>query len=450
MRTDRNQIAIGILGPEALVNKVLRVITSFPSFLPVARIISASTNEALAQEASAVVQELLDEVEVLLVTGPGLYRRIKEDLKSSKPIHFIPLTDTELFRALYRIRKNGAAAPEFKLSIDSFSESSLFKMISEIGEQASSFKLLDTISTPSVQAMVAFHAELYQKNKIQAALTVEHEVYEALNKLGIPCEWITPTDQNIVVALERALLSTETRRSIESQIVVGMLNIDDFGKQLQLRNSEHEIQRLKLDIHGMLIDYVESLDGYLIHTGSDEYLYFTTRGIFERETGGYKTIPLARQVNRTLGLSLSMGIGFGRSANEAGTHARMALRQAKEAGGNTCFIVREDKTLIGPVEMADPLNYNLSVTDRDLLKKTEQVGMTSAYLSRLLQYVARTGKLEFEVHELSGVLDITVRSTHRLLLQWIDHGLVSIAGYVKVPRGRPKQTYRLSFLEEYE
>jgi hypothetical protein len=450
MKTDGNQIAIGILGPEALVNKVLRVITSFPSFLPVVRTVSASDNEASAKEASTMVQELLAEVEVLLVTGPGLYRRIKEDLKSSKPIHFIPLTDTGLFRALYRIRMEGAAGSDATFSIDSFSESSLLKMIGEIGEKASNFKLLDTTPIPSIQSMVAFHSELYGKNEIQAALTVEHEVFEALSKLGVPCEWITPTDQNIVVALERALLSTETRRSIESQIVVGMLNIDDFGKQLQLRNSEHEIQRLKLEIHRTLIDYVESLDGYLIHIGSDEYLYFTTRGIFERETGGYKTIPLARQVSKALGLSISMGIGFGRSANEAGTHARMALRQAKEAGGNSCFIVREDKTLIGPLEMADPLNYNLSVTDRDLLKKTEQVGMTSSYLSRLLQCVARTGKLEFEVHELSDVLDITVRSTHRLLLQWIDHGLVAVAGYVKVPRGRPKQTYRLSFLEEYE
>jgi hypothetical protein len=148
-------------------------------------------------------------------------------------------------------------------------------------------------------------------------------------------------------------------------------------------------------------------------------------------------------------VSLSMGIGFGRSANEAGTHARLALRRCKEAGGNTCFIVREDKTLIGPLEMADPLSRDLSVTDPVLLKNAEVAGMTSAYLSRLLTNVARTSKLDYEVHELANILGVTVRSTHRLLLQWMDHGLISIAGYVKVPKGRPKQTFRLQFLKKF-
>ncbi|MNY65078.1 hypothetical protein D3C86_2022900 [compost metagenome] len=62
--------------------------------------------------------------------------------------------------------------------------------------------------------------------------------------------------------------------------------------------------------------------------------------------------------------------------------------------------------------------------------------------------VARTSKLDFEVHELASILGITVRSTHRLLLQWIDHGLITITGYIKVPKGRPKQTFRLIFLEK--
>src|SRR5690606_27026264 len=112
------------------------------------------------------------------------------------------------------------------------------------------------------------------------------------------------------------------------------VNVDEFGRHVRQRASEHDVQRLMLDIHRTLLDYVESLNGYLTHLGGDEYLFFTTRGIFEKETGGYKSIPLAREVYRTLGLSLSIRIGFGPSANEAGTHARLALGNAKQAGGN--------------------------------------------------------------------------------------------------------------------
>jgi hypothetical protein len=234
----------------------------------------------------------------------------------------------------------------------------------------------------------------------------------------------------------------------EAQIVVGLLNVDHFGRHIQNQISEHEVQKFKLEIHRMLLDYVESLDGYLTHLGGDEYLFFTTRGIFERETGGYKSIPLARKAGKTFGLSLSIGIGFGRSANEAGTHARSALRKSKEAGGNTCFIVREDRTLIGPLEMADPIAHDLSVTDAELLQKAEAAGMTSEYLIKLLARVARSGKTDFKVFELAAMLDITVRSTHRLLLQWIDNGLIDVARMEKVPKGRPRQVYRLTFLAD--
>jgi hypothetical protein len=438
-----NLIPIGVLGAESMVRKVLKVISaSFPSFRPVPLVCPKE------EDAPRLALAAMPEVEVLLLTSPGLYRRLKEEVPSSRPIHHLPLTDTGLYSALYRLGSRLSCA-EPALTVDSFSRQALARIAAEIGEQRTVFIPYEQKPNPSVADLLEFHAEAFRSGRTQAALTLEPEVARGLREWGIPHEWVVPTDSNIVVALERALLSTETRRSKESQIVVGMLNVDDFGKQVQLRGSEHDIQRFKLDIHRLLIDYAESLDGYLTHLGGDEYLFFTTRGIFERETGGYKTIPLAKEVARTFGLSLSMGIGFGRSANEAGSHARMALRKAKEAGGNTCFIVREDKTLIGPLEMADPLTRDLSLTDAELLRTAEEAGMTSAYLSRLLASVARTGKLDYEAHELSAVLDITVRSTHRLLQQWIDHGLIEVSGYVKVPKGRPKQTFRLRFLERY-
>ncbi|WP_345773384.1 hypothetical protein [Paenibacillus sp. 19GGS1-52] len=147
-----------------------------------------------------------------------------------------------------------------------------------------------------------------------------------------------------------------------------------------------------------------------------------------------------------MGISLSIGIGFGISANEAGTHARVALRKSKEAGGNTCFIVREDQTLIGPLEMADSMHKVLPPVDAELMRKAEEAGMTSAYLSKLLSQMARYGKYEYKVHDLAFLLEITVRSAHRLLLLWIDNGLVEISGMEKAPKGRPRQIFRFSFL----
>ncbi|MFD0672397.1 hypothetical protein [Cohnella sp. GCM10027633] len=440
--SDEKGISIGVIGPKELVKRILKVMQSFPSFRPIAR---GYTDEA---EAPSLAAEIAGEAEVLLVSGPVPYRKIREETELKIALQHIPLTDTSFYRALSRLRN--AVGPERKLrvSIDTVGKKTADKLLKDINETRIEAVHYEGLAYPSRDALIAYHRRQFETGACEAALTAEGSVAQALAEQGIPCEWIIPTDQNIVVALERALLSTETRQSKEAQIVVGLLNVDHFEKHIRHHASEHETQKFKLDIHRVLLDYVESLDGYLTHLGGDEYLFFTTRGIFERETGGYKSIPLGKHAHQKFGLSLSIGIGFGRSANEAGTHARIALRRSKDAGGDSCFIVREDRMLIGPLAMSDPLELVLSLTDESLLRRAEAAGMTAEYVSKLMAHTARTGKIDFMVHELAALLDITVRSTHRLLLQWIDNSLVTVAGVEKVPKGRPRQIFRLSFLEE--
>jgi hypothetical protein len=434
-----HHIPIGLIGTAAFIGRAMHVIQSFPSFRPVARTIQGE------REAVEAALELADEVEVLFVGGPALHRRIKERVSAGMPVHYVPVTDAGLNSALFRAMRAGRLHKG--VSADSLTDVMIARTLKDLQIEDLHVENYGGPAYASAELVAAFHTDAYGSGRTSVAVTAMEPVADRLQELGIPHELLHPSDQDIVVALERALLSTETRRMKEAQIVVGMINVDHFGKLAEQRSSEHEIQKLKLDIHRLVLDYVESLDGYLTHLGGDEYLFFTTRGIFERETGGYKTIPLAKDASKNYGITFSIGMGFGRSANEAGTHARIALRKSKEAGGNTCFIVREDGTIIGPLETAEPIRSALSLTDPALIKRAEDAGMTSAYLSRLLAQAARTGKLEYQVHDLAALLDITVRSCHRLLQQWIDNGLVEIVGSEKVPKGRPRQIFRFTFLE---
>jgi hypothetical protein len=141
---------------------------------------------------------------------------------------------------------------------------------------------------------------------------------------------------------------------------------------------------------------------------------------------------------------------LGKAAHAAGVHARTALRHAKEAGGDSCFIVREDEAMIGPLEMADPLEAQLSLVDGDLIRKAEEAGLHPLYLSRILGQMPRTVKLEYNVHELASVLGVTIRTTHRLLLQWVDAGLVETVREERgiAAKGRPRQVFRFRSLEQ--
>lgn len=435
------QIKIGVIGTQTMVARKLAVIHSFPTFKPVTRIVDHEKDTPLA------ALELSSQVEVLLLSGPYSHRMVKETLMPSIPVHYLPLTGAGLYKALFRSMQKGTL--QGGISVDTLTETIVTRILKDLGVENIQVVVYDGPAYASANKLIAFHTELSHSGRCSVAFTGVEHVADQLDKLQIPSEWMLPSDHDIIVTLERALLSTESRRGKESQIVVGMINVDDFGKLVMQRASEHEVQKLKLDIHRMVLGYVESLDGYSMSLGGDEYLFFTTRGIFERETGGYKTIPLAKDAGKSYGVSLSIGIGFGLSANEAGTNARSALRKSKEAGGNACFIVREDATVIGPLEMADPVQTILAPTEPALIKRAEAAGMTSAYLSRLLAHTARFGKLEYKVHDLASVLGISVRSAHRLLLLWADSGLVEVSGMEKVPKGRPRQIYRFPFLMDH-
>ncbi|WP_274364567.1 hypothetical protein [Paenibacillus thermotolerans] len=432
-------INIGIIGPKPFVHSVLQRITAFPTFVPTPAVAEQE------EEALAAAERLQREVEVILVPGPYVHKRMKEKLPSDVSVIHIPITGSGLIKALFRMSTDGSMPSRF--SIDSMTELAVSKTLKDIKRhEQTQFICYDGPAYASKVHLIRFHMERYEAGVSGAAFTGVKSVAEELAGRGIPAQWLEPAEQDMVVSLERALLSTETRRMKESQIVVGMVSVDDFEQLALKRGNEHGLQKLKLDIQRMMLDYVESLEGYLSHTGGEEYLFFTTRGVFERETGGYKAIPLAKDTRKTYGITLSIGIGFGLTASGAGTNARTALRKAKEAGGNTCFILREDKTLIGPLEMGEPVEQVMSLTDPELLRQAEDAGMTSAYLTKLLNQSARAGKVDYMVHELAQLLDITVRSAHRLLEQWMDNGLVEIAGIEKVPRGRPRQIFRFSFL----
>lgn len=414
------------------------MITAFPTFKPIVRMVSDD------EELPAAAEELMDTAEVLLLFGAQAHRKVKENVQAAVPVHFVPLTGAGLYKTLFRALQAGKL--NGGISVDTLTKSMVMRALKDLEIESTKVVVYSGPAHAQSDKLFAFHHNQSASGVCSIAITGVKKVAERLSSEGIANEWLIPSDQDMIVALERALLSTESRRSKESQIVVGMINVDDFGKLVMNRTSEHEVQKLKLDIHRMVLGYVESLDGYLTSVGGNEYLFFTTRGIFERETGGYKTIPLAKDANLSFGVSLSLGVGFGTSANEAGMNARSALRKSKEAGGNTCFIVREDLTIIGPLEMSDPVQTVLSPTHADLIKRAEDAGMTSAYLSKLLANTARHSKYDYKVHEVAALLEITVRSAHRLLLLWIDNGLVEIAGLEKVPKGRPRQIYRFSFL----
>ena len=89
------QIRIGIIGTQTIVDKIMKVIETFPSFDPVPLVFQDDG------EAPALAERIGGEVEVLFLSDPLTQRKVKELGQFSIPVHYVPVTDAGLYKALF-------------------------------------------------------------------------------------------------------------------------------------------------------------------------------------------------------------------------------------------------------------------------------------------------------------------------------------------------------------
>ncbi|MDF2724871.1 MAG: hypothetical protein K0Q59_4546, partial [Paenibacillus sp.] len=190
-------IAIGIIGPEQLVRKMDHCLKGFPSFAPITCIYKSE------DEVPTLARELMDRVEALLFTGPVPYRVAVDKISFHIPVHYVRLSGTGLYRALFRIMRRYGLA---EMSVDTLSKQSVEDAFGELGEPYSPTFHYTGLESMSKEPLIEFHAESYRSGRTKVALTSVGAVAAALTEMGIPNEWVMPTDEDIIVSLERSLL----------------------------------------------------------------------------------------------------------------------------------------------------------------------------------------------------------------------------------------------------
>lgn len=433
------EITIGIISSQSLIIQLREVLQDFPNFKPYFYI--ANYDESYYES----IEQLMSKVEVLMFTDCYSYDLAKKHIHFSIPVHQMPSLSTGLYKALIKVIKNDQAS---YLSVDSLEEKYLKRILVELQHPNMNYSILNTNNLVPIDDIIHHHQHcILQKDAY--AVTAIPAVAEQLRAQNLAVECVIPTEQDMIVAFERALLSTNARRNKETQIVYGLIHLHN---KEQIYTKSQTPHLLDSKIMQTLQQYIQTLDGHLMHLANGQFAFITIRGIFERETRGYKYLPLLQLLQDSYGLTASLGIGFGLTAAESGKHAKQALQQSIELAGNVCYIVREDNSVIGPVDVTTQSNYeryNLVITDHDLLQRAEKAGMSATYMSKLMARIAKHKKIDYTAQELSDTLHLTLRSANRILLKWMDADLVEIIGEEKVAyKGRPRRIYRLKFFND--
>jgi hypothetical protein len=403
------KISIGLFGDSYMLNQIRLIIKQFPSFDPFYFECHAENikDSLLHSDASLEVALLFDYDSFLKVN----------DLDFSFPVHFLYPSASSLYRILY-MNANILDAVDV-LSVDSLSEPLIKNLLKEtafLGE----LKMASSTSAKN-EPLIHQHMVNIDGFNYPMVLTASKRTFFGLTE--IPKNFIYPTDQDMIVALERALLSTETRRKKEHQAVVGSIRIQKGEPQL--------LEKL-----------ANLVDGHLVKADDNHFVLTSRRGIFERVTQGYKYLPL---ISGNEDAVIHMGIGFHVSNKQAGLYSKIALEHALAFKKSACYVVREDQSVFGPIAFGSPATYHTIVTNAEAIKEAKQVGMTAVHMDRLKAFLLRKEAVHFTANDFAIVSDITLRSAHRILLKWQDANLVDIAGQEKTNfKGRPKVVYKFT------
>lgn len=427
-------IKVGVIGPQWIRETMVRCFGLFPNIQPIFRL----SDEI--KDARQLTTELLDKVDCLFYSGRIPYLVAKEEIPIETPAFYIPLKGAGLYQSLYKLKSKQNF---MNISLDGIQDNYMELIKSNLEETFTYQNFQEIVYMENKDDVVNFHLRNVEEIPNTVVITSLKLVSEQLSEMNIINEWLKPTDQDIIVAIERMLLATNQRKQKEMQIIVGRIFIENSSDASEFM-SEQQVHTRNHAIHRMLLQFADQINGYLIALSSSEYVFITNRGIFERITEGYKYLPIVDEMKKKLEVSLSIGVGFGFSALEAGSHARVALIQAQENGGGCCFIVREDRSVFGPIDLIVPMKYPLTVTDQLLISKAEHIGMSAANIQKTMAVIKRKKENEFTAHELSSILGITPRSAHRIIQSWLDAELIKIIGMEKISkRGRPRQVFAL-------
>lgn len=409
---------VGFIGPIWMESTIKKCFSMFPS-LHVSYRFSDNIYDAIH-----FAKELETEVDSFLFSSRATYLLVKENVSLQKESYYIPLKGNGFYKALYQLTRNHDIKV---ISIDGIAE--------EYFEPLEGLVFLHINKTSSLQQLeelYEIHVENYRTCQQVGVITSLKVIADRLTSLQIPVEWLKPAEEDIIVCLERLMLTTTKRKEWESQVIFGKLQIN-FLSESPLANAEKFDKKHKIE--KLVSKFVDEINGYFMVNHDLEYVFISHRGEFERVTEGYKVLYLFSEIQKIQECMVNMGIGFGWTIQLANYHADLALVQSLQFKRNCAFIVNEVRKVIGPIELQTPVIYDLD--DSATETKIKQLEIIKVYL--------RKNKISyFTAKEVATILNVTNRTANRLLAKWLDAHLIAIVGVEKVvQKGRPRQRYEL-------
>ena len=141
-------------------------------------------------------------------------------------------------------------------------------------------------------------------------------------------------------------------------------------------------------------------------------------------------------------MSITIGYGSGKTISQSKRNSLNSFDLAKKYGGNCSFFISENQCITGPLTGDRRCTvYNANPRIDNLAEKME---IDKIYLYKIISYIKKTGDNVITAKILSQILNVTIRSSNRILNELQDNSYVrEFSHKINPNRGRPSKFYKL-------
>jgi hypothetical protein len=406
---------IAVIGSREFLNKILTVAVQVPDITIEPYIYQQP------QEAYELVKNLKP-CDVIFFSGALPYYFSKKQLEElTLPKLILTQDEIAVAASLLAITHKGKIPIE-RISIDLFDASNINHVLSESEIRIECLKIMDfkqqmLEGSFNLESIVQFHFNLWKQGVTETALTSVHSVYHQLQSLGVPAIRMVDPQISLLRGLQTAKDQADLFKSKAAQVAVGYLSLQD-PQQEQMANLAH------------------TLNAYIQPLNQNLFVLYSTRGEIDKNR-------LNEFLEKWQGTIIS-GFGFGSTVKEAEQHGKIALRFAEKELTSKCgYILTEDKELVGPFPY-EHKQHSLKNDHPELLQIAKETKLSPANLSKIIEFGKSRQSRQFTSVDLTDYLQVTRRSTERIIKKLVDTGYVKVIGEEMVyNQGRPRAIYEL-------
>ena len=399
-------------------------------------------------EAPELIEGKQQQYDVIIFAGSASYKYTENKLKKETLWQYIPISDTAVYRALLEAVQKGWDVK--RLSFDTYSETGLLETYGELGytKEQLGIKCIEGNFKNMFSNKDIFdkHKELLRNKEVTGCITRLTKVANLMEENGVPYVFASPTIGEFREQLsfaKRIVLAKENAKNLFAVILVNIgiaqnyvsVDMNDFGRITE-RNKLAEI----------VYRYAHMISGTVAEIGISGYMIFTTIEILKAHSDMFRECVLLDWLEKeTLNL-VSIGVGCGKTAEEAKNNADISIKKCIARNKNSCVIMLDSNTVYTLGSENNMINEKNQLLERSNFIARE-TGVGAKTVVKILQTVIRESNNLFTSQSLADALSISRRSADRIIEKLESTGYAATTGKMACgEKGRPSRVVEL-FLE---